>query len=144
MSVSLFLITHGNIGNEILATTQNQFNSNPLTATTLVVNRDVDPGELLQEAKQTVESIDAGDGVLILTDLYGATPSNIALKLSKLDDIKDRVRVISGLNLPMLTRLFNYPSLSLTELAEKALTGATDGIIDSSQPPTAPPHTPTA
>ncbi|MBW3546289.1 MAG: hypothetical protein KY428_11955, partial [Bacteroidetes bacterium] len=55
---------------------------------------------------------DSGDGVLVLTDAFGSTPSNIAMRLSR----QSGVTVVSGLNLPMLLRVMNYPQLSLEEL----------------------------
>ena len=91
----------------------------------LMASRDSDPQELEHQAEEFVEALDTGDGVLVLTDLYGSTPSNIATKMMK----KSFIRVVSGVNLSMLVRVFNYPSLSLEELAEKAVSGGQDGII---------------
>ena len=68
--------------------------------------------------------LDDGDGVLILTDIYGATPSNIACALHS----GGGSRVVSGLNLPMLIRAFNYPDDDLTGLVERAREGGTRGI----------------
>jgi len=62
--------------------------------------------------------------VLVLTDLYGSTPSNIAQKLIA----QRNVHVVSGLNLSMLIRILNYPQLPLLELSEKAVSGGKDGI----------------
>ena len=67
----------------------------------------------------------SGDGVLVLTDLYGSTPSNIACKLRR----HGHVRVVSGVNLPMLIRVLNYPDLDLDSLKEKALSGGRDGVL---------------
>ena len=72
-----------------------------------------------------VMELDTGDGVLVLTDVCGATPSNIACRLVSLG----RVMVVSGLNLPMLMRILNYPNLSLEELAERAVSGGRQGIM---------------
>ena len=80
---------------------------------------------MLRDAKQAAEKLDSGDGVLVLTDMYGATPSNIACRLRKLHD----VRVVAGLNLPMLIRVLNYPGLDLDELMHKALSGGRDGVL---------------
>ena len=70
--------------------------------------------------------LDHGQGVLILTDIYGSTPSNIACALST----KENVRIISGINLPMLIRVLNYPNLELDELVLKAISGGQEGIMD--------------
>lgn len=66
-----------------------------------------------------------GDGVLVLTDIYGSTPGNIANRLFDAHG----VAVIAGINVPMLIRVLNYPDLSLEELVNKAVTGGHDGII---------------
>ena len=60
----------------------------------------------------------------VLTDMYGSTPSNIACRLTG-----THTKVVAGINLPMLIRVLNYPRLTLTELAEKALSGGRDGIM---------------
>ena len=78
---------------------------------------------------QTLHEIDQGDGTLILTDMYGSTPSNIACDTSERHDI----RIVSGLNLPMLIRVLNYPHLSLNELEQKAITGGQDGVVSCHQ-----------
>jgi len=63
--------------------------------------------------------------VLILTDLYGSTPSNIANRLIDTHN----ARAISGANLPMLLRILNYPDMDLEALCDKAADGARDGIV---------------
>jgi len=70
-------------------------------------------------------SVNDGSGVLVLTDMYGSTPSNIANSFKQQTDIQ----VIAGVNLPMFIRILNYPDLSLSEMTEKALSGGHDGII---------------
>ena len=70
--------------------------------------------------------MDAGDGVLMLVDLYGATPARIAEKLSRLGTPAQRV---SGLSLPMLLRVQNYPEQALEELARTAAAGARNGVV---------------
>ena len=91
----------------------------------LPASRDADPDVLLNKGRDLVGSLDEGDGVLVLTDLYGSTPSNIAKQL--LDD--DRVRIVTGVNLPMVIRVLNYPKLQLDQLAEKAVSGGRDGVF---------------
>jgi PTS system ascorbate-specific IIA component len=70
--------------------------------------------------------LDQGEGVLVLADLYGATPCNIGLSLGALGV---KLRCVSGLNLPMLLRVLNYSEKSLPELAEIAATGGRGGIF---------------
>ena len=70
--------------------------------------------------------MDGGDGVLVLTDLYGASPANLAAKVARLGT---PVRRVSGLNLPMLLRVMNYAELPLDELPAIAAAGARNGVI---------------
>ena len=70
--------------------------------------------------------VDGGQGVLVLTDLYGATPSNLAAKLAR---IGTPVRRVSALSLPMLLRVMNYAELELDELPAVAAAGARNGVI---------------
>jgi PTS system ascorbate-specific IIA component len=85
---------------------------------------------LLQRAKKALAALDTGDGVLVLTDLFGSTPSNIAARL--LDS--SRTRVVTGINLPMLIRVLNYPQLDLASLAAKAVSGGLDGVFEMPAP----------
>ena len=97
----------------------------PLPTQNLKAPPDCDPERVLQDARRAAGRLDSGDGVLVLTDVYGATPSNIACRLS---DFR-RVRVVAGVNLPMLLRVLNYPDLQLDELAAKAISGGQDGVL---------------
>lgn len=125
MSVGLLLITHNRIGQELLSTAIATFGRLPLETFILPVSSEEPPEGLLIKAKELSAKLNTGDGVLVLTDLYGATPSNIAAQLSSDDD----VIVISGVNLPMLMRIFNYSNLELPQLAYKALSGGNAGIV---------------
>lgn len=127
MSVSILIISHDEIGTALLNTVKQTFGSElPLPAATIELNSDADPEILIPKLKTVVKALDQGAGVLILTDLFGSTPSNIAQEIQKYNN----VRVITGLNLPMLIRVMNYPHLSLAELSEKARTGGQCGIIE--------------
>ena len=72
-----------------------------------------------------INALDKGDGVLILTDMYGSTPSNIAHRLSQ----PGKVMVVTGLNLPMMIKVMNYPNLNLTELVDVAVEGGKNGVL---------------
>ncbi|NIN34895.1 MAG: PTS fructose transporter subunit IIA [Gammaproteobacteria bacterium] len=124
MSVGLLIITHDGIGPALLGTATFMLGNCPLQAKLLTASRDCDPDELIAEANEEIKSLDEGDGVLVLTDLYGSTPSNIAGRLCGLN----KVKTVTGLNLSMLIRILNYPELGLEELADKAYSGARDGI----------------
>lgn len=124
MSVAVLLITHDKIGQAMLDTAGKIIGQMPLTITRMGVGMNARLEATLDKAHQQIEQLDEGDGVLILTDLFGATPSNIARQLQS-----SHIAVITGLNLPMLIRVLNYPRLSLPEMVEKAVSGAHDGII---------------
>ena len=125
MNVGLLLITHNDLGHYLLDTASGILGSCPVRTRSLKVPASCDPDKVLENAGALYRELDQGDGVLVLTDLYGSTPSNIAARL--LD--KCNILVISGVNVPMLVRILNYPTCSLEELANKALTGAHDGVV---------------
>ena len=126
MAVGLLTITHRRVGHELIATAKSMLTKLPLKCDSLTVSDTCDPDELLEKAITLCHNLNDGDGVLVLTDIYGSTPSNICSKLNSLEN----VHVIAGMNLPMLIRVMNYPNLSLAKLIEKAISGAHDGIID--------------
>ena len=125
MGAGLLIISHDGIGAALLGTATFMLGSCPLPTRLLTASRDCSPEELVADALEEVRALDTGNGVLILTDLYGSTPSNIARLLSD----KINVRSVSGLNLSMLIRVLNYPDLDLTQLADKAISGGKDGIV---------------
>lgn len=125
MNVGILLVTHGNIGAVLMQTAIEVLGVCPLQTTTLSAPTDCDPDWVFTEANEAADRLDTGDGVLVLTDLYGSTPSNIACRLHE----RHTVRVVSGINLPMLMRVLNYPNMDLDELAHKAVTGGRDGVL---------------
>ena len=127
MSVGLLLITHGAIGASLLATaTRILGGSCPVAVRALAVTDETQRDELLVEARRLALEVDGDDGVLVLTDLYGSTPANIACSLQ---GDSARIRILAGLNLPMLVRALNYASLPLGDLTHKAETGGRDGVL---------------
>lgn len=126
MPVSLLIVTHENIGESLLNVVHTTMGAIPLQARAVAVEPDTDPNILTPVLLEVVHEIDQGDGVLVLSDLIGSTPCNIARSLSEAPCVK----VISGINLPMLIRVMNYSKLSLPELAEKALSGGKDGVMN--------------
>jgi len=125
VTVSVLLITHENIGEILLQTVRRVLEVCPLQTRCLPVPFDSDPDEIQQEAAQLIRSLDKGDGVLILTDLFGATPSNIAHRLSE----AGKVMVVTGINLPMLIKVMNYPNLNLEQLVGVAVEGGQSGVF---------------
>jgi PTS system ascorbate-specific IIA component len=126
MSVGILLITHEGIGNALVAVATRLLRKLPLTTEAFEVPFDGDADSLLPQASAALRRVDGGQGVLVLTDLYGATPSNIAARLARLGT---PVRRVSALSLPMLLRVMNYADLDLDELPAVAAAGARNGAI---------------
>lgn len=124
MSVGILIIAHEGIGEGLLATANSMFRRMPLRCKVLNAHGNEDPDMLVNKAKKLVKLLDKGSGVLILTDIYGATPCNVAVKI-----LTDNVRCVAGINLPMLVRVLNYPKLSIAELADKAFAGGKEGVM---------------
>ena len=124
MSVGILIMTHSDIGHSIYKTAIAIIGSAPLKTDILTVSMDSEPEKKLATAHQLISKLNTGSGVLILTDMYGATPSNVATEL-----LNKKTVLVSGINLPMLLRVMNYPELSLNELAEKAITGGREGVL---------------
>ena len=126
MSVGILLITHEGIGAALLAVATRLLRKLPLETAAFEVPFDGDVDALLPQASAALRKVDGGHGVLVLTDLYGATPSNIAARLARLGT---PVRRVAALNLPMLLRVMNYADLPLDELPAIAAAGARNGAI---------------
>jgi mannose PTS system EIIA component len=124
MSVGILIISHNGIGAALFGTTNFMIKDSPLNVKLLSANRDSDVDDLYESAILLVKELDDGEGVLVLTDLYGSTPNNIANSLHE----HANINIVTGLNLSMLIRLFNYPDLNLADLTEKAYSGGIDGI----------------
>jgi mannose PTS system EIIA component len=98
--ISVLLVTHGQLAQVLLASAETIAGERPyIRALSLEWNEGIDAARL--RIAQTVEELDRGEGVLILTDMYGSTPSNAAISLS----VPGRVEVITGVSLPMVVRL---------------------------------------
>lgn len=126
MSVGILLITHSGVGATLLNVATQLLRQLPLKAEAFEVPFDSDIDALLPAASAALRRVDEGAGVLLLTDLYGASPSNLAAKLARLGT---PVRRVSALNLPMLLRVMNYADLDLDELPAIAAAGARNGVI---------------
>jgi len=129
VSVALLLITHEDVGEKLVAVSDKILGLQPLSTTCMNVGYECSVKTEIKRGQALYQDLNEGDGVLIMTDIYGSTPCNIAAELEKHDD----VIVVAGLNLPMLVRVYNYPKLSLKELADKAVSGGHNGIFLSSE-----------
>ncbi len=127
MSAGILLVTHENIGAQLVAVCDAIFKQR-MTAVSLVsVPADIRPevlGEYADLIRTAMLAHDNGEGLLVLTDMYGATPDNLARYFST----ECNARVVSGINLPMLLRVLNYAHQPLEQLCQTALTGGTKGV----------------
>ncbi|MGO4550601.1 PTS sugar transporter subunit IIA [Lysobacter sp. 2RAF19] len=126
MTVGVLLITHEGIGSAMLSVATRLLRQLPLKTEAFEVPFDADPDTLLPMASAALRRVDGGQGVLVLTDLYGATPSNLAAKLAR---IGTPVKRVSALSLPMLLRVMNYAEMDLEEIPNVAGAGARNGVI---------------
>ncbi len=125
MTVGVLLVTHEGLGEQMLRIAIQTLGFCPLQIETLPVDAACMVEEMDAMAAVMCQRLDEGDGVLVLTDLYGSTPCNIAFRLLS----RKGVAAVSGINMPMLIRVMNYSHLSLPELVEKAVSGGRDGIV---------------
>ena len=127
MTTEIIIITQKHVGTALVKAAKNIFGRLPLGVTTVSVNYRANPDTLLDKLPHVIDNLRCDKEILILTDLYGSTPSNIANKLGKY--CQRHVRVIAGLNLPMLLKILDNPQLPLKQLADQALEGGKRGVF---------------
>jgi PTS system mannose-specific IIA component len=127
--IGVLIVTHGEIGRSLLDSASQILGGVPAQVCTLSVWRQDDPDDLVLRAREMMDQIDAGNGVLILTDIFGATPGNVVSKL--LQD--GRVEGVSGVSLPMLLRVLTGRNGSnpatLGVLVQRAMSGGAEGLV---------------
>ena len=126
MACGILLVTHPGIGAAMLSTASLLLRQLPLKTEAFDVPLDADLDTLLPLASAALRRVDGGEGVLVLTDLYGASPSNLAAQLFRLGT---PVRRVSALSLPMLLRVMNYAEQGLDQLPATAAAGTRNGAI---------------
>ncbi len=125
MSVGIVLIAHDGIGPALAGTAHFVLGELPLPVRVVVVSRESEADEVQERLEAVVAEQDQGDGVLILTDMFGATPTNVAQRIAP----GRNVRIVTGVNLPMLLNVLNYPALGLERLARAARDGGSNGVL---------------
>lgn len=124
--IGILIVSHGTLGESLIHCASHVMGKRPLYLRQLGVTVHDDPEAILPQAQDLIRFLDTGKGVLVLTDIFGATPSNIACKLLE----AGRVEGIAGVNLPMLIRALSYrEKLSLPELIHKSLSGGIEGVL---------------
>ncbi|NNM83472.1 MAG: PTS fructose transporter subunit IIA [Burkholderiales bacterium] len=127
--VGILIIAHGTLGESLIHCASHVIGRRPQNLMQIGVSVKDDPQAVLPRAIRFVKELDDGSGVLLLSDIYGATPCNIATKLV----VPGRVEGVAGVNLPMLVRALTYSTESLEKVVAKALSGGTEGILPFTQ-----------
>lgn len=123
MMNNILLLTHEAVGSAMLNAARHTLGMLPPNVYSIAVNTDKDLNQLLLAIENILNSSN-NSSTLILTDLFGSTPCNIATKLTK----ENKVAVISGVNLGMLFKAINYYQLPLASLIEKVVAGGKECI----------------
>ena len=124
--IGIFLLTHATYGESLIQCACHVLNKRPPQMAQLGVTAQDDPLDVLPLARAMLKLVDSGRGVIVLTDIYGATPSNLALKLLE----PGRVEGIAGVNLPMLLRAIAYRDKDMETLLMRAVAGGRDGVLN--------------
>jgi PTS system ascorbate-specific IIA component len=122
--IGILIVSHGAFGESLIHSASHVLGKRPLYLRQLGVTVHDDPEAILPVAQDLIRFLDQGEGVLVLTDVYGATPCNIASRLLR----PGRVEGLSGVNLPMLIRALTYRDEPLMEVRDKAMSGAVEGV----------------
>jgi PTS system mannose-specific IIA component len=123
--VGILLVTHNGLGNSFVDCVKHVLGEVPHNLKSLSVYASDEPRKILVEGEALIKELDTGAGVLILADVYGATPSNIGRQLCH----AERVMGVAGVNLPMLLRVVRQPGKTLPELVQIAIDGGRDCIV---------------
>jgi PTS system ascorbate-specific IIA component len=124
--IGILLVTHGTLGEALVQNACHVLNKRPPLLAQLGVSAQDDPLDILPFARHMLSQVDDGEGVLVMTDIYGATPANVAMKLLE----PGRVEGVSGVNMSMLLRALTYRSKGLEMVVNKAVSGARDGVLN--------------
>lgn len=123
--IGVLLITHGRYGKDLIVSAGHVLGKPLPQVGHLSVSVKDEPDTLLDEARRLLHSLDDGNGVLVMTDMYGSTPCNVATKLIG----EGNVDAVSGLSLPMLVRSLAYRDGTLDKVRDKAIAGGTEGVV---------------
>ncbi|MGB8517718.1 MAG: PTS fructose transporter subunit IIA [Gallionella sp.] len=124
--VGILLVTHNGLGDSLVDCVKHVLGSVPDNLKVLSVLADEEPQKKLAQGQALIKQLDNGSGVLILADVFGATPSNIGLQLCH----TGRVAGVAGVNLPMLLRVVCHANAPLSELVKLAVEGGRDCIVE--------------
>ena len=123
--VAILIIAHGKLGESLISCASHVLGNRPQRLMQIGVGVRDDPQQILAQALELIGELDEGHGVLVMSDVFGATPSNIACKLL----VPGRVEGVSGASLPMLVRALTYRNEPLRVVVGKAISGGVEGVL---------------
>lgn len=123
--IGILVLTHEDLGEHLIRCAMHVVGTEPPQLMHLSVFPQDDPDEVLSNAHELIKQLDSGDGVLVLSDIFGATPCNIASRLVQ----PGKVECVAGVNLPMLVRALTYRNEPLPVVIEKGLSGGQGGVV---------------
>ncbi len=123
--IGVLLIAHDSLGDSLVRAVTHVLGARPAQFGALSVAATDDPALLLPRAREEAQRLDSGEGVLVFSDIYGATPSNLAVKLMQ----PGHVEVVAGVNLPMLVRALTYRTRDMETMITKAVSGGCEGVV---------------
>ena len=123
--VGILIVTHGNLGVTLAECAQHILQRELPHLAVMAVDKNDDPDRKLAEARELLRGLDDGSGVLLLSDIFGGTPSNIASRLIE----PGRIEAVAGVSLPMLVRSLCYAGQPLETVVSKAVTGGLEGVM---------------
>jgi PTS system ascorbate-specific IIA component len=123
--IGILIVAHDSLGDSLVRAVTHVLGTRPPQFEVLSVSATDDPLRLLPAAREQIARLDSGDGVLVFSDIYGATPCNLACKLLR----PGRVEGIAGVSLPMLVRAVTYRGKDMETMIRKAVSGGRDGVL---------------
>ena len=123
--IGILIIAHGNFGDSLIQCMTHLLGNKPDGITCLQVSGTDDARSLLPTAQRLVAAVDDGDGVLVITDIFGSTPSNLACKLL----VPGHVEGVAGANVPMLVRAMTYRTRGMDVLLKRVVSGGCEGVF---------------
>ena len=128
--LGLVLVTHAPLGDAIRQCVQHVMGSAPQGFSVVDVRSDEDIDQTVLRIQDSAREVHAGDGVVFLTDLFGATPSNAAVRAG-VESLNLPTVLVSGCNLPMVLRALGFQDLPINEVAERLVMGGRNGIVST-------------
>ena len=123
--VGILIVAHGTLGESLIHCASHVMGGRPPHLMHIAVSMHDDPQVVVPQAIKLVRTLDQGGGVLVLSDVYGATPCNIASRLL----VPGKIEGVAGVNLPMMVRALTYRNEPLKTVVSKAISGGIEGVI---------------